>query len=841
VKLMPTAFLITPFSPERAGNEQPETFRAVQDAVQQAVKAAGLTLVHPKEMFRAGIIIDQIRDEIERASAILAVLTGENPNVFFELGLARRPAILIARSKEDIPFDVRHMRYWTYGGPGELASLAQRVEIAISETLAEKRRGTEEALEQRMASLVLYPLPRVDGVNPYELLGVTWSDQTDDSAKTGTLPPYVYRDVDPQLDRILKDQKFILVVGPAAAGKSRTAFEALVRNTPRSVLIIPNRPPDPSLVTDIIEAYGILQQEIGAAVLWLDDLSRYLSGAALTSSHLARLATIAELSIMATMRSNEFDRLQRSDDQTGRMAKTVLTRATRIYLPDLASPGESARAKQAYPDLQLVAGLGESFIAGAQLKQRFDYGDSSCVALVKAAVDWRRIGHSWPIPGQHLRTLYWYYYHDLEPIRDVTVEGLEAGLAAAREPVARYSALLIRTNPEPAEESYSALDYIVDYVDRADRAIPEQVWRFMLTQLNPVEMDCVSIGYTAFTRGLLGVAADAWRAGMNSGSAHAALNLGYLLYHYGNQAEAAKEAYQKASDLGDIEGPKCIGYLLLKQGDIEGAKDAFRLGLSRGDGSAGSNLGALLARGGDINGARQAFEAGIRLGNGSAAFNLGMLFVQTHDDASAMHAFETAIKLGSSDGYVGLGECYERLNESNRAVDVWREGVEQKSALAALRLGNILIEAGDRAGAKNAWERGMMAGFIEHSKGGYSMQPSDDPAVASCADALGRLRHEDGELDAAINAFKVAAIKGQTSAFANVGALLSVKGDTKGAEIALRSGMERGDALCARKLGLLLELNGEREEALKAYHNGAELGDNESALLAEGLQRSGHG
>ena len=44
------AFLITPFSPERAGSEDPARYRRVQHLVAEAVEAMGLELVHPAEM-----------------------------------------------------------------------------------------------------------------------------------------------------------------------------------------------------------------------------------------------------------------------------------------------------------------------------------------------------------------------------------------------------------------------------------------------------------------------------------------------------------------------------------------------------------------------------------------------------------------------------------------------------------------------------------------------------------------------------------------------------------------------------------------------------------------------
>ena len=132
---MPTAFLITPFSPERAGGEVPGTFEAVQKAVQEAVARAGAELTDPRQMAHPGPIMDQIRSTIEDVDVVLAIITGQNPNVFYELGLAKRPAILICRSADDVPFDIRHQRYWTYGAAGELHTLPDRLEAAIRAAL----------------------------------------------------------------------------------------------------------------------------------------------------------------------------------------------------------------------------------------------------------------------------------------------------------------------------------------------------------------------------------------------------------------------------------------------------------------------------------------------------------------------------------------------------------------------------------------------------------------------------------------------------------------------------------------------------------------------------------
>ncbi len=61
--------------------------------------------------------MEQIWEQITKARVLLADLTGKNPNVFYELGLAHaksKPVIFIASNLEDIPFDLRHLRVIIY-------------------------------------------------------------------------------------------------------------------------------------------------------------------------------------------------------------------------------------------------------------------------------------------------------------------------------------------------------------------------------------------------------------------------------------------------------------------------------------------------------------------------------------------------------------------------------------------------------------------------------------------------------------------------------------------------------------------------------------------------------
>ena len=69
------------------------------------------------ELFHTGSVVEQIWDQIKKAKLLVADLSGRNPNVFYELGLAHaaiKPVIFTANNIDDIPFDLRHLRVIVY-------------------------------------------------------------------------------------------------------------------------------------------------------------------------------------------------------------------------------------------------------------------------------------------------------------------------------------------------------------------------------------------------------------------------------------------------------------------------------------------------------------------------------------------------------------------------------------------------------------------------------------------------------------------------------------------------------------------------------------------------------
>jgi len=61
------AFLITPLSPKTAGNEEPQACEADEEALGAASLENDVDLVRADDTFRAAVVIQQVRGEIEQA------------------------------------------------------------------------------------------------------------------------------------------------------------------------------------------------------------------------------------------------------------------------------------------------------------------------------------------------------------------------------------------------------------------------------------------------------------------------------------------------------------------------------------------------------------------------------------------------------------------------------------------------------------------------------------------------------------------------------------------------------------------------------------------------------
>jgi hypothetical protein len=107
-----------------------------------AIKDASFEPVRADELFTTGSVVEQIWEQINKATVLLAELTGKNANVFYELGLAHaavKPVIFVSANVDDVPFDLRHLRVIIYDirEPNWAESLKNRVTDYLKNALKE--------------------------------------------------------------------------------------------------------------------------------------------------------------------------------------------------------------------------------------------------------------------------------------------------------------------------------------------------------------------------------------------------------------------------------------------------------------------------------------------------------------------------------------------------------------------------------------------------------------------------------------------------------------------------------------------------------------------------------
>lgn len=111
-------------------------FGPVIESIRQACGSVELTCQRADDIWEETAIIDEIFALICRAGIVVCDLTGRNPNVLYEMGIAQtlgKPVIMLTQNNEDIPFDVKHLRYLNYLNNGEgreamQEALAERLE-----------------------------------------------------------------------------------------------------------------------------------------------------------------------------------------------------------------------------------------------------------------------------------------------------------------------------------------------------------------------------------------------------------------------------------------------------------------------------------------------------------------------------------------------------------------------------------------------------------------------------------------------------------------------------------------------------------------------------------------
>ena len=199
-------------------------------------------------------------------------------------------------------------------GPALLLSW-WRSRLPLPTQQIEPKRRALDVMEQ--AGWQGKPLPRVREVSDRALLGIHPAIPLPvaDPTLSQEFPLYVSRDIDPELDAWISKHRtsggFLLLVGPAAAGKTRTAYELIHRTVGEWRMFMPT---SASQLTEYIET----TDDTDDLVVWLNEIQNFLGPDGLTSAIVRRmLAQTRPVILIGTIWPGRYEALTEPSSASG--------------------------------------------------------------------------------------------------------------------------------------------------------------------------------------------------------------------------------------------------------------------------------------------------------------------------------------------------------------------------------------------------------------------------------------------------------------------------------------------------------------------------------------------
>ncbi|MFD4653806.1 tetratricopeptide repeat protein [Streptomyces sp. NPDC058441] len=732
-------------------------------------------------------------------------------------------------------------------------------------------RTTRAAERDAQAQEAFHRLPTLKGnvtlvkdVTDRTLLGIHEAiplppDSTTEHGLSIDLPTYVLRDIDADLRTTLEARSktggFVLLIGPAAAGKTRCAYEAIQAVLPTWRLFMP---PDASTLSELVSGGADLKH----SVVWLNETQNFLTGADhLKAATVRRLLanTAHPVILIGTIWPTTYDQLRAvatTENEGGdgqdlnKNAGEVLDLARRFSLGRWTDQewGRAEELTSVDPRIGQVmrhrgqSGLAQMLSAAPELIQRWEQADNPFgQAVVTAAVIARRCGHPAIVPVPIIESLAKSFLTGND--RATAAENwLSEALAWACRPVHNSGGIApIQAVGEVMGQvdGYEVSDILVDYEAPSAPTSQEQItpgiWEELVRLATPAA--CFPVGAVAYFAGRLTVAASAWERSADAGRTDAMHNLGFLLEEQGD-TEDARTWYTRAADAGETDAMNNLGLLLKRQGDIEGARTWYTRAADAGHTDAMHNLGVLLTNQGDTEDARTWYTRAANAGDTGSMHNLGVLLEDQGDTEDARTWYTRAADAGHTDAMNNLGLLLNDQGNTEDARTWYTRAANAGNTGSMHNLGVLLQRRGDIEGARTWYTRAADAGHtgsmhnlglllndqgdIEGARTWYTR--AADAGITDAMNNLGFLLEEQGNTEDARTWYTRAADAGHTGSMHNLGVLLQRRGDIEGARTWYTRAASAGNTSSMHNLGVLLQRRGDTEDARTWYTRAASAG-----------------
>lgn len=634
------------------------------------------------------------------------------------------------------------------------------------------------------------------------------------------LPKYLPR---PEFDHQLRAEvaaaqhrsRLVIVVGDSSTGKTRACWEAIRTALPEGWrLWHPLTPERPDAVVEALRS-----GRVGArTVIWLNEAQSYLQppqvGEQVATALQALLsdATRGPILVLGSLwpelwrslttmpRDSSAPNTHRSDPDTHSAARALLDQATEITIPRsftaeqltrlAATIASDPRLREA---AQAQGGRLTQELAGApELLRRYEHADPASRAVLWAAMDARRLGHSINLPEPLLEHAAPGYldsptWNQVAVAPDWFTTALDNLTALRRQ----LPGPLVRQQPRPDDPSpphplYKLAEYLEQHGSR-ERVVlnpPDAFWRAAITHVADP--------------------ADQGRLGQSAAER--------LRYRY------AIPLLRRANS-NEPFNPSTLASLLANRGEITEAIALLRTCIDPRDLFATLQLVDLLATAGDLDSLR----ALAARGHPQAPLELAELLIKQGEHDEALDILRARTAIGNPTAASRLVELLVERGEAEEALDILRTRANTPLALGwADRLDRLLAERGEieelRARADEGDEQadvcliGMLAERGEIDELRARADEGDEYATQRLVDLLIE-RNELGEV-------VTRADTGSWYATARLARLLVEQGDVD----ELRSRADAGDEHAANGLVDVLVAQGEIDQALTLLRTRADTG-----------------
>lgn len=681
------------------------------------------------------------------------------------------------------------------------------------------------------------------------------------SAEGFVLPPYVEREHDRELRACLdrtasgQDAAFVVVRGESCTGKTRTAYEAVRACLSDWQLAFPK---DAESLLAILAADALSARTI----LWLNEAQEFLSGPLGESAAVVlrrRLGQAGPVVIIATLWPAHYrilaDRPETQMPDPHRQARALLTQAAVFHVPDTFqnSALEAARTKgdsSLRTAISTSAGgaITQTLAAAPQLVDHYEQADGppACYgkAIITAAMDARRLGHSSPLLARLLEAAAPGYLTEAQRAA-APRDWFPRAMAYARTKVMGVAvALGDVANPDDMgalPDVYRLADYLEHYARSLRRYVfpPVSFW-LAVEQHSASPADLHALAKSAQERGRFRAAerffsraaADghqeawaelaylsqdrpplkeserlAWKA-WEAGFPDPVLNLAILHHQEEDHAEAERVS-RAAADTGNPAALLALAQFPEYLESSEEAEQLARAAADLGEVEALTFLGRIRMLAEDIESADKLFQQAFSAGDVSAAFELMQMWEWAGAKDKAERAACQAADLGDysvlarlASFRFGLGSRKDSERLARRAAELvgaqfsgiwdapWKSYQGRWLALSALA---TLAEEAEQGSGQQVYLEAANEGDL------YALTQ------------LGHYRRALGDLSEAEQLYKRAAEFGHDRALIALASMRQDMGDTKRAEEIYRASVDAGHSGGLGNLAHVLEEEGGQE------------------------------